>query len=572
MPPKRKAVSAADVKSDGPPTRTSKRIRDKQLQAAAKLVSDAGHLETKAMSSAPKQNAARKRGPWGEDYLMTSTKSALAHADLVRLFSNPKAWECLEEDEKRELLSLLPAHIHPNPDPDPNDPEAKIPPLPETFLRYDNNWRAALRNFQSDLESGRYRPDWQRQAKQAVQERAQGKFDDYKEQEFEQFWGQKQKINHGLIAGESSKVKLETLIAHDVVRVGDVWKYCRVFGGKKAQILVEKEVKITAIDGAKLSFLMPTGQRVFLSAGSDLKSADGKIENERERSAGEGTEDIKTEGKIVGFERIENSISDGKTENADEVKDNTQMDIDLHPASQPGEDPPSQALDEHTQGHASTQYNLKGLLDYALPSVEATAEGEKDKIDSKESKPTAHQQEAPESPVAEVGIRRKRGRPAKRKSPHDEVQHTPIEVNGATEIEAAGLSKEDVEEPAAITENGVNADPLQESAPEQEHKNADSSQQSTTPTTANLRETALSPKFEESESAQCSATATPLEVEIHDIAGPNALMKKILETDGRVKNPPNGNAWKEIRCYRNNQDMGSLWEVRQAWYVKYQQD
>lgn len=119
MPPKRKAVSAADVKSDGPPTRTSKRcvllplfcyrarrlcfrrsqcialhlyiltrvscyrIRDKQLQAAAKLVSDAGHLETKAMSSAPKQNAARKRGPWGEDYLMTSTKSALAHADLV---------------------------------------------------------------------------------------------------------------------------------------------------------------------------------------------------------------------------------------------------------------------------------------------------------------------------------------------------------------------------------------------------------------------------------------------------------------------------------------------------------
>lgn len=139
---------------------------------------------------------------------------------------------------------MLPPHIHPNPDPDPNDPEAEISPLPESFLRYDNNWRAALRNFQSDLESGRYRPDWQRQAKQAVQERAQGKFDDFKEREFEQFWGQKQKINHGLIAGESSKVKLETLIAHDVIRVGDVWKYCRVFGGKKVQIVVEKEVKV----------------------------------------------------------------------------------------------------------------------------------------------------------------------------------------------------------------------------------------------------------------------------------------------------------------------------------------
>lgn len=125
MPPKRKAVKETDVQqSDDPPTTRSStrcvlyyfpllspfwdseklslslkcaafsflsidhssschRIRNKQLQAAAKPVRDAGHLETRAMSSAPKQNAARKRGPWGEDYLMTSTKSALVHADLV---------------------------------------------------------------------------------------------------------------------------------------------------------------------------------------------------------------------------------------------------------------------------------------------------------------------------------------------------------------------------------------------------------------------------------------------------------------------------------------------------------
>lgn len=53
-----------------------------------------------------------------------------------------------------------------------------------------------------------------------------------------------------------------------------------------------------------------------------------------------------------------------------------------------------------------------------------------------------------------------------------------------------------------------------------------------------------------------------------NVSGPQALAKKILEIDGRVKNPPNGNAWKEFRCYRNNQDMGSLWEVRQIWYLK----
>jgi hypothetical protein len=63
----------------------------------------------------------------------------------------------------------------------------------------------------------------------------------------------------------------------------------------------------------------------------------------------------------------------------------------------------------------------------------------------------------------------------------------------------------------------------------------------------------------------------PLETTLHRIAGPTALTKKIHEIDGRVSNPSNGNAWKEIRCYRDNQDMGSLWEVRQAWYIKSQQ-
>ena len=46
-----------------------------------------------------------------------------------------------------------------------------------------------------------------------------------------------------------------------------------------------------------------------------------------------------------------------------------------------------------------------------------------------------------------------------------------------------------------------------------------------------------------------------------------ALENKIIEVDGRVTNPPNGNAWKCIRCLRNNQDRGSLWEMREEYFV-----
>ena len=46
-----------------------------------------------------------------------------------------------------------------------------------------------------------------------------------------------------------------------------------------------------------------------------------------------------------------------------------------------------------------------------------------------------------------------------------------------------------------------------------------------------------------------------------------ALEDKILELDGRVINTHHHNAWKCIRCQRNNQDLGSLFEVREEYYV-----
>jgi len=137
---------------------------------------------------------------------------------------------------------LLPDHIRPHPEPD--DPKSIIPPLPESFVRYSNNWRDAVRQFQVDLQNGRYDPEWQRQAAEAMEERAQGKFDKFKEEQFEEFWGQKQKLDHSLVAGESSRVKLEDLIKHGIIHVGDVWKYSRVFKPGLERIIVEKEVKV----------------------------------------------------------------------------------------------------------------------------------------------------------------------------------------------------------------------------------------------------------------------------------------------------------------------------------------
>jgi hypothetical protein len=62
--------------------------------------------------------------------------------------------------------------------------------------------------------------------------------------------------------------------------------------------------------------------------------------------------------------------------------------------------------------------------------------------------------------------------------------------------------------------------------------------------------------------------STSKDIILGGVTGPGMLANKILKVDGRITHPPHGNSWKEFRCYRRNQDMGSLWELRQAWFMR----
>lgn len=87
----------------------------------------------------------------------------------------------------------------------------------------------------------------------------------------------------------------------------------------------------------------------------------------------------------------------------------------------------------------------------------------------------------------------------------------------------------------------------------------------------------LSPPTSERETSSASKpkpilSITPhgtKEVVVSGVRTPASLVTCLLQIDGRPKEGARtANAWKEIRCYRKNQDMGSLFEVRQTWYFK----
>lgn len=106
------------------------------------------------------------------------------------------------------------------------------------------DWRNGVREFQEGIARGYYDPEWRRQAGKAMEERAAGKFDEFKNKNFEQFYGQKKKLDYDALAGRSARIKLKELIDDGTFQVGDIWSYARVFGKGKGVFLIEKEVTV----------------------------------------------------------------------------------------------------------------------------------------------------------------------------------------------------------------------------------------------------------------------------------------------------------------------------------------
>ena len=106
------------------------------------------------------------------------------------------------------------------------------------------DFRHAIRMYQQDLAAGRYDPEWLRQAAEAMEQRANGDFDKWKENEFEEFWGQKQKLDSKARAGQSGTVKLNRLVEAGLFKEGDIFSYMRTFGRGKGKLTVEKDVKV----------------------------------------------------------------------------------------------------------------------------------------------------------------------------------------------------------------------------------------------------------------------------------------------------------------------------------------
>ena len=149
---------------------------------------------------------------------------------------DPKTFEDFTAEDWNDIAAILPDDV-------PRNDDGSIP---LEFFKYNPDFRRGIREFQEDLGMGRLEPAWQEAAAKAMEDRAQGKFDTYKENQFEEFWGQKQKLDHNALAGESARLKLEVLIQNGIFKEGDIFSYCRTTGRAKNKTLLEKDCRVSS--------------------------------------------------------------------------------------------------------------------------------------------------------------------------------------------------------------------------------------------------------------------------------------------------------------------------------------
>ncbi|OBT88485.1 hypothetical protein VE02_03485 [Pseudogymnoascus sp. 03VT05] len=262
---------STDQKHETPGSRRSQRNATEeasdtgQLFAGTPAATAAKRPQRNQASSQPAKKAkVSRKGIWSVENVLQNPKSPLVNANLKGLFSNPEAWNILDKETKAQLISMLPENSHVL---DEVDGEVRIS---ESFLKFDQNWAHYLGRAQEDIAEGRNDPGWLEEAAEASEQRADGEFDDWKDNEYEMFWGVKQKLQSNVLTGLSGSIKFDDLVTRELIKPSDIFLFQRTIG----KVFIEKEIKFIEVQGSGnkrvLRCSLPPGASKFSKGDEDI--------------------------------------------------------------------------------------------------------------------------------------------------------------------------------------------------------------------------------------------------------------------------------------------------------------
>jgi hypothetical protein len=349
-----------------------------------------------------------------------------------------------------------------------------------------------------------------------------------------------------------------------------------------------------------MTFAIPPGERVFLRSASDKAqkcATPGKEEKTTKPDtetqlqtattvSNEETKDVQAPQKANVASNNDDANVDTETPTVPAAFNGTAMEVDTEA---PLNAAPPTLKNEETQVNTETEsqtvaaaFNEEGsgmTPDFSVIIV--TPDGKKNSNRLKRLTPTPQPESQPQA-------KRKRGRPLKNPTKVPEPEPEPELAPDVSEREEGGSA------PALLSDSNTMAvDPIT-SAPDlsasaeepinveikdevsgQPMEKADTTTAKTETSPETERhdtDTPVSSQRQDSNPTSSQTTDNELEdILVPNITSPNGLAVKILQIDGRMPNGRVANGWKDIRCIRNNQDIGSLFDVREAWFVRNEQ-
>lgn len=490
-----------------------------------------------------------------------SAKTKLANEDLTAILSNPQAWSILSDEEKETVRSLMPADMVYTEDGAP-DPQ---------FLRYDNDWRNGLRLFSEDLQNGRYEPEWLEAAQEAAEMRRRGDFDSWKEEQFEEHWGQKSDAHADLMAGEAVKIRLPEMIKAGIFRVGDVLSYARAFGVGKNGFLVEKNPIVVEITGQTMTFTMAHG--THRTPPPDMAHPPDPL-------------------TVNGV-----AVKGGETNSTPELHNGQNFTIQVPQRSVSSE---ARCSPEVSVSPSNFYAKRSSSLQPQIPSVRV-------------STPVSNRNSSAEAETSENGVRSNKKRfgsffgslrraslssgqqkeTALKRKPVSKMEIVHPTVSKPTEEDSdSPLSSLDEDEfastpkktpvsrkPAHTTalkdelQSETRNQSTHESSPQQNQRSPHKStsklkhEPDTLVNGSQSSEHVMSSIEETTAVSRLLPSHTAL-VTIEAVDSLHTLEQKILEVDGRRKGEPRANAWRTFRCKRGTEDIGTLWDMREDYYKR----
>lgn len=129
------------------------------------------------MPGAKKQPPNRNTGPWSSLRILNSSSPVASKDMLPFLVTCISAWDsAYDEGQKRAIIDSLPPKYRKY---EFDGSGGLVCPIPADILLEGPYFRSAVSKFKTNLTDGFYEKGWQNQATRAMQERRDGKFDEY---------------------------------------------------------------------------------------------------------------------------------------------------------------------------------------------------------------------------------------------------------------------------------------------------------------------------------------------------------------------------------------------------------